>query len=78
MQIERFNLVIVLDKLSCKSFQGFYTPFLLNSLLEHGPILHICSFFLFSILVPRFPVYPFRQSGHCFSLGGAPFFALNT
>lgn len=32
-------------KLSCKSFQEFYAPFLLNSFLEHVPILHICSFF---------------------------------
>lgn len=39
------DLVIVLGKLSCKSFQEFYAPFLLNSFLEHVPILHIHSFF---------------------------------
>lgn len=52
--------------------------FLLNSFLEQIPILHICSFFLFPILVPRFPVYHFRQSGSAFHweehppLHGAP------
>lgn len=65
-------------KLSCKSFQEFYAPFLLKSFLEHVPVFHICSFFLHPILVPRFPVYHFRQSGFCFSLGGAPSFALST
>lgn len=77
-QMEKLDLVTVLDKLSCKSFREFYTPFLLNSFVEHVPVLHICSFFLLSVLVPRFPVYLFRQSGYCFSLAGAPFFALNT
>lgn len=67
VQMERLNLVIVLGKLSCKSFQEFYAPFLLNSFLEQVPILHICSFFLLPILVPRFPVYLFRQSGYYFS-----------
>lgn len=45
-QMERLDLVIIFHKLSCKSFQEFYAPFLLNSFLEHVPILHICSFFL--------------------------------
>lgn len=76
-QMERLNLVIVLGKLLWKSVQEFYTPFLLNSFLEHVPILHICSFFLLPILVPRFPVYLFRQSGYYFSQGGALSFALS-
>lgn len=66
------------SKLFCKSFQEFYAPFLLNSFLEHVPILHICSFFLLPTLVPRSPVYLFSQSGYCFSLGGGPSFALST
>lgn len=76
-QMERLNLVIVLGKLFCKSFQEFYAPFLLNSFLEHVPILHICSFFLFPIRVPSFPVYLFRQSGYYFSQGRTPSFALS-